>query len=126
MYKMESYRASKEPDPATWLALDESHRLVLIEEYVEEFEKEISDEAIRIHASAHLTVENQLAMNEKETVDAYLRLRRQGLKRHETIHAIGAIIIEDIYEVVNNDQPSFRYKNRLRKLTAKRWLKGKY
>ncbi len=125
---MKSYNASKTRNSENWLALDETTRLDLIEDYVDKFEKEIGDEKKRIHATAHLIVENQLALNEEPTVDAYSRLMRQGLNRHETIHAIGAVVFEGIYSSLKgNDEVSINsYKNRLRKLTAKRWLKGKY
>ncbi len=121
---MKTYKASKSPESATWLALDESERLALIEEYVEEFEGEIDN--VNIHACAHMVVENQLALHVEDTVNAYSRLIRQGLNRHEVIHAIGAVIFEGIYTSLKEKQSINKYKSRLRKLTAKRWLKGKY
>lgn len=121
---MNSYNASKSPTSATWLALDESERLALIEEYVRKYEGEVDN--INMHACVHLVVENQLALNTEETINTYSRLIRQGLNRHEVIHAIGAVIFEDIYNLIKEKQSVNNYKNRLRKLTAKRWLKGKY
>ena len=125
---MESYNALKKLDSALWLNLDEAVRLELIEEYVENFEKEIESSKKHIHASIHMVVENQLALGEKPALDAYSRLLRQGLNRHETIHAIGAVIFSDIYDAMQNidNKQITSYKNRLRKLTAKKWLKGKY
>jgi len=125
---METYNASKDINSADWLALDEATRLCLVEEYIENFEKRIDSSKLKIHAVAHMVVENQLALGEKPTLDAYARLMRQGLNRHETIHAIGAVILEDLYDVIKaeGDISTNAYKNRLRKLTAKKWLKGKY
>jgi MFS family permease len=62
------------------------------------------------------------------TNETYARLRRQGLDRHESIHAVGAVISEDLYEIMKgNKNPPFEgYKGRLKKLTAKRWEKGKW
>ena len=125
---MESYNASRNINSALWLNLDEAVRLELIEEYVEDFEKEIDSSKKNIHASVHMVVENQLALGEEPALNAYSRLLRQGLNRHETIHAIGAVIFTDIYEAMQNkdNKPITSYKSRLRKLTAKKWLKGKY
>ena len=125
---MESYNVLKNPNPAIWLNLDEAVRLELIESYVEDFEKEIDSSKKYIHANVHLVVENQLALGEEPALNAYSRLMRQGLNRHETIHAIGVVIFSDIYEALqkNDKKPITSYKSRLRKLTAKKWLKGKY
>ena len=125
---MKQYNASKKPTPELWLSLDDDARLELVEQYVEKFERKIDDSAKSIHASIHMVVENQLALNEDVTIKAYQRLMQQGLKRHETIHAIGAIILESIESGMKekSDEPIVNYKNRLRKLTAKRWIKGKY
>ena len=130
---MDVYNPDININPATWLALDETERLELIEHYVFSDEEDIDDNISSIHATAHCIVENQLALDEKETVDAYKRLIRQGLKRHETIHALGAVIFEGVNDSMSEvrdgeEAPdmTIRYKSRLRKLTAKRWLKGKY
>ena len=127
---MESYNVLKSPNSAEWLALDEDIRLILIEKYVEDFEKNIDSIKKHIHACVHMVVENQLALGEEPALNAYSRLMRQGLNRHETVHAIGAVIFEDIYGAMNeqdkNKKTIIGYKSRLRKLTAKKWLKGKY
>lgn len=125
---MQTYNASTTPDPEAWLELDESERLGLICDFVKIFESDIEEEAQRLHAAIHTIVENQLAMNVEPTNETYARLRRQGLDRHESIHAIGAVINEDFYEIMkgNKNSPFERYKGRLRKLTAKRWQKGKW
>ncbi len=53
---------------------------------------------------------------------------RQGLSRHEAIHAIGAVLSEDMFDIIKNKQEhNFKkYRRRLDKLTAKRWRKGKW
>ena len=54
---------------------------------------------------------------------------RQGLDRHEAVHAIGAVLLGDIHELLNSERERFdlrRYRSRLNKLTAKKWRKGKY
>ena len=130
---MDVYNPEKNINPTTWLALDETERLELIEHYVYSDEEGIDDNVASIHSTAHCIVENQLALDVKETVDAYKRLIRQGLKRHDTIHALAAVIFEGVNESMSEVREgevapdmTIRYKSRLRKLTAKRWLKGKY
>lgn len=57
------------------------------------------------------------------------KLTRQGLNRYEAIHAIGAIISEDIFDLLKGNMEEFSQKNyrrKLDKITAKRWLKGQY
>lgn len=125
---MKEYKASNAPDPKEWLALDEAMRLELVVDFVKKYEKDIENPAIRIHAGIHVIVENQLALESEPTPTTYSRLRTQGLSRHEAIHAIGAVISEDMFEIMkgNKDQAMTRYKDRLEKLTAKRWKKGKW
>ena len=124
---MEEYKVSKTPNPEEWLALDEFTRLELVAEFVNKFEKHIEVQARRIHASLHVIVENQLAMESEPTPETYSRLIKQGLNRHEAIHAIGAVISEDMFEIMQgNKHQSLKYQGRLRKLTAKRWKKGKW
>ncbi len=125
---MIEYNASNEPDSQAWIELSEDDRIVLIENYVQKYESNIKEEAILLHSSIHMVVENQIAENYEATKEAYSRLIRQGLSRHETIHAIGAVVSEDIYDRLKKKTEfnHVAYKNRLRKLTAKRWEKGKY
>ena len=125
---MKEYTASISPDPEKWLALDEATRLELVIDYVNNYENSIEDEAKRIHAAIHVIVETQLAQDTEPTKETYNRLSRQGLNRHEIIHAIGAVIAEDIYGIMKGkkENPFVGYKLRLKKLTAKRWKKGKW
>jgi len=122
------YKASIAPNPAEWLSLDEQLRLDLVVDYVNKNENNIEEPAKRIHASIHVIVENQLALESEPTPKTYSRLRKQGLSRHEAIHAIGAVISEDMFEIMrgNKDQAFEKYKGRLEKLTAKRWKRGKW
>jgi hypothetical protein len=125
---MKEYKASISPDPEKWLALDEATRLELVIDFVNSYENSIEEEAQRIHAAIHVIVETQLALNTEPTIETYHRLKRQGLDRHEIIHAIGAVLSEDIFEIMkgNKENPFEGYKLRLKKLTAKRWKKGKW
>jgi len=125
---MKEYKVSITPNPEEWLSLGEAERIDLVVDFIEKNEKDIETPAIKIHASIHVIVENQIAMESEPTPETYARLRKQGLNRHDTIHAIGAVIAEDMFDIMkgNKDQIMSKYKDRLEKLTAKRWKKGKW
>ena len=123
---MEQYDPLREIDAAEWLALDESERIALVEELHLDVEDEIPN--VTLHAAIHVAVENMLALGEEPVANTIAKLTRQGLDRHEAIHAIGAVLSEDIYSLVQGgdewNKPQFR--RRLDKLTAKRWRKGQW
>ncbi len=125
---MKEYDASSTPDSKEWLELGETEQLELVVDFVEKYEKDLENAAKKLHASIHVIVENQLAMESEPTPETYSRLRKQGLNRHETIHAIGAVLAEDMFKIIkgDKDQATNNYKDRLKKLTAKRWKKGKW
>ncbi len=57
------------------------------------------------------------------------RLVSEGLDRHDAIHAIGAVLTEDMSALARGDVTLWdqdRYRKRLEKLTAKRWRNGKW
>ncbi len=125
---MDYYDPSKNINPDDWLAIDESERQELIEEYVLTEEDQIDDSLAAIHATAHCIVENQLAMEVTETVEAFERLRGEDVERHETIHALAAVLMENINEAMANgdEDISLRYKSKLKKLTAEKWFNSEY
>ena len=58
-----------------------------------------------LHDAIHEIVENQIREGEpKETKENLDRLMNLGYTRHEAIHKIGAVIVEDIYNVLKNKQ----------------------
>ena len=126
---MENYHPSQTPSPEEWLKLDESIRIDLVRKAHEaagiKFEEERAE---NMHSVIHVIVENQLALKVDSVPATISKLTRQGLSRHEAIHAIGAVISEDLFNIVKNDQEhNFKkYRRRLDKLTAKRWRKGKW
>ena len=127
---MEYYKASQAPDAQEWLDLDEAIRIDLVRDSIgEEDEDDVPEEGKSIHAAIHVVVENQLAMGEEPVPATLSRLVRQGLTRHEAIHAIGAILSEDIFDILKGNKDAGqknRYRKRLEKLTAKRWRKGQW
>jgi len=126
---MEKYQPSRCPIIQEWLALDESERVFLVREYHEDTNASIPEDAMNLHASIHVIVENQIAMKHVPVPATIDRLIRQGLDRHEAIHAVGAVVSENIYDLTSGNETSWdqnKYRRKLEKLTAKRWRKGKW
>ncbi len=67
------------------------------------------------------------ALGDEMSAQATLeRLMREGLDRHEAIHAIGSVLVEFLQELVDDDAPqqvNESYNEELKKLTAAEWLK---
>jgi hypothetical protein len=127
--KMETYNPSVEQSKEEWLCATESERLAAVMEYHENSGVDIDEKALTIHATIHVIVENQLAMGVDLLPETIAKLIRQGLTRHEAIHAVGAILIEDIMDIMCGEISEFsakRYRKKLEKITAKRWKKGQY
>jgi hypothetical protein len=81
----------------------------------------------QLHAIIHATVENQVAMGDEVPAKATLeRLIKEGLTRHEAVHAIGSVLAGHIFNVMKEGVPSNEvsvpYEQQLRQLTAERWL----
>jgi hypothetical protein len=126
---MNRYEPSIEPDAEEWLGLAESERLDLVREYHESAKERISEEAMEAHAAAHVLIENQIAMALEPVPETVARLIHQGLERHEAIHAVAAVLLDEIGELQHNAEASWnqaQYRRKLEKLTAKRWRKGQW
>ncbi len=125
---MENYHPSKSPDPEVWMALDEERRVELVRNAHQAAGAIFEEGAEAVHSILHVIVENQLAMNTEPVPATVARLTRQGLNRHEAVHAVGAVISDDLFKMLKKGQVHDfkKYRHRLNKLTAKRWLKGKW
>jgi len=122
---MERYDPETAPVGEEWLELDEAERLVLVEDYHRDARIPLPRSARLLHASMHVVVENQLASNDEPVVRALARLMKEGLSRHEAVHAIGSVVAEDIYDLLKqNDPPETvhaRYYAAVERLTAAAW-----
>jgi len=77
------------------------------------------------HARFHVIVEDQIAMGEETPAAATLdRLMGEGLSRHESIHAIASIIMEEVLASMNEGikRTEEDYFESLGNLTAARWF----
>jgi len=120
------YYPSQTPDPNEWLELDEHERVVLVERNHHCAHVELPD--ITLHATIHVVVENQLASRDDPVVRALARLMKEGLTRHDAVHAIGSVVSEYIFEALHlNDTPEgsrARYYAAIERLTAGKWRDG--
>jgi hypothetical protein len=121
---VDRYDPSQTPDPAEWLELDEQDRVVLVEQYHRRARIDLP--SLALHATIHVVVENQLASNDEPVVRALARLIKQGLSRHDAVHAIGSVVGEQIYDLLKlKDTPEtsrVRYYAAIERLTADEWL----
>jgi hypothetical protein len=126
-FTMNRYDPDKPPVPEKWLALDEQERSMLVEEYHRRAKIRLPHATL--HATVHTIVENQLAEHDEPVVQALLRLMKQGLSRHDAIHAIGSVVAEHIFGAVSDGGDTkegvrARYYAAVEGLTAAKWLRG--
>jgi hypothetical protein len=119
------YDASKSPNPDQWLELDESDRLDLVKRYHIRAKLPVGENE-RVHAAAHVIVENQVAMGDATVVPATLAcLMREGLDRHDAIHAIGGVLVGIFFDVAKDPSKQIdinaAYGRELGELTAESW-----
>ena len=125
---MNAYDALTAPPPELWLALDEQERIAL----VMDFHAEIGDDSPNeeLHAMFHVFVENQFAEgDETRTRETVERLIREGLDRHDAVHAVGQVLAERIFDLLAATDPdsgfdTAAYNRELDALTAAAWLAG--
>ena len=123
--------ASYDPDPSPvttdWLEADESQRIARVSAYHRR--KKIKLPNLQLHAVVHVVVENQIALGEEVVVNTLARLRAEGLSRHDALHAIGSVLAESLYQLMQEDEgatdkPYRQYLERLQQLTAEDWRAG--
>ncbi len=124
---MDSYDPLYTPDPDEWLALDEGERLLLVIEYHRRTEVELPSE--EGHAATHVVVENQAALGNAVPTQATLeRLMREGLDRHDAVHAVGSVLLNHVQDILSRadeePDPNTRYFDELQRLSGAKWLKG--
>lgn len=122
---MTSYDPHTAPDPTEWLEADESERIMLVDAYHRDIGEELPNK--QLHALAHVVVENQIAANDPpEARRALIRLLAEGLDRHEAVHAVGALMTEQMFDILKNKTPNDdakdkKYRADLENLTIESW-----
>lgn len=126
---MDEYNPGRAPQPETWLELDEQERILLVENHHRLARIKLPDR--NAHAVFHVIVENQIAMNLEPVVRAMARLMKEGLTRHDAVHAIGSVVAEHLFERVqkNPDEDATtvqaRYHAAVERLNAASWRGGR-
>ena len=124
---MDSYDPHIPPNSAEWLGTDEGERIELVSAYHRR--KKINLPNSQLHAVIHVVVENQISLGEEVVLNTLARLQAEGLDRHDALHAIGSVLAEDLYRVMQaEDRSSSKiyqgYLERLQRLTARNWRAG--
>jgi hypothetical protein len=92
------YDPDSAPNPGDWLALSESERIRLVQSF--HVSARIKTPSMKAHAAFHAVVENQIATGFGPSCRAAERLQKEGLSRHDAIHAIGFIVAKFLHESV--------------------------
>jgi len=119
------YDPDHAPDPREWLALDEQERIRLAQNYHVSVRARLPN--LKAHAVFHAVVENQIALGYGPSCRAVERLQREGLSRHEAIHAIASVVAAFAHESLNGERgggtadAQNRIITALETLTASAW-----
>ncbi len=124
---MEAYDPMNAPDPDEWQSLGEQERLMLVVDHHRQAGVELPNE--QIHVVIHVVVENQIALGDEVPTQATLeRMMREGLDRHDAIHAVGSVLANFLGEILAaaDAAPSVNegFYKELKKLKAAEWLES--
>ena len=122
---MEHYDPDKPIDAEEWMSLDEDESASLVEQYHRK--KRIKLPNAGMHATFHVVVENQIALGDEIPVKKTLaRLLREGLSRHDAIHAIASVAASHIFDLMKHgttsEDANTDYYRELEELTAESWV----
>jgi hypothetical protein len=121
------YDPDNAPDPREWMGMAEAERIRLAQNHHVAARVKLPN--VKAHAVLHSIVENQVAEGFGPTVRALERLQREGLSRHEAVHAVGSVIAKHVFETQRTSQPpdvgeSQRLLNsQIEALSAENWRK---
>jgi hypothetical protein len=118
------YDPERPVDAEDWLALDEQERIEAVRQYHRRSKIRLPNE--NLHAITHAAVESQIASGEYPVRGVLNRLMKEGLDRHDAIHAIGSVLAEYMFAVVAQVDFDFAtedYVREIQQLTARSWRK---
>jgi hypothetical protein len=121
---MHEYDPDVSPTADEWLQLDETERLELVRACHRLMDVPLPN--AELHSVIHTVVENQLALGQEAVADVLTRLQAEGLSRHDAIHAIGSVLAEHLYALMQEGSdkgtPAYiDYLQHLGRLTAASW-----
>ncbi len=119
-----NYDADRAPDPVAWSAAPQRDRVAAVEAH----HRTLSGphppvRQARVHAAIHVVVEDQLASGAPpEARRAMDRLVRDGLSRHDAIHAIASVVAATAQDALAGTRfDPGAYARALDALTAAAW-----
>ena len=119
------YKPDEPLNSSEWLSLDEAERISLVKAHHNRIKTELPNATL--HAAIHVTIENQLAEGIPEVQDAMVRLVKDGIDRHEVIHAIGSVLAKHIFNIAKGQTQGIdsnrKYLEDLSTLTVESWKK---
>ena len=119
------YKPDVPPNSSDWLSLDEAERILLVKSHHNRIRAKLPN--VTLHAAIHVTIENQLAEGIPEVQDAMGRLVKDGINRHEAIHAIGSVLAKYIFTIAKGQAKGIdfnkKYFEDLSTLTIESWQK---
>ena len=121
---MKRYDPLEVPAPEEWLDITEAERLRLVEGYHRHARIRLPNAVA--HATLHVVVENQAALGDEIPVHRTLdRLMKEGIDRHEAIHAVASVLAEHMSDLIRSgpsqSDPNAAYYAALEKLTVESW-----
>jgi hypothetical protein len=128
MGAVNEYNPERASEPESWLELDEQERILPVERYRRLARIKLPN--LTAHALLHAIVENQMALNLEPVVRAMERLMKEGLTRHDAVHAVGSVVAEHLFEPVqtnpNDDAATAqsRYNAAVERPDAASWRGG--
>ena len=120
---LERYDPLRAPASQEWLDMGELSRIALVENYHRRAGIRLPN--VRLHATFHVIVENQVALGVETPAKTLERLMNAGVDRHEAIHAVASVLSEHINDVLSGSSlpsdPNVPYHAALEKLTVESW-----
>ena len=90
------YDPEQAPNAQEWLALDDQERVRLAQNY--HVAAHIKVRNTKAHAALHALVESQIAHGTRPVSRTMDRLQKEGLTRHDAIHAVGSVLASFLYD----------------------------
>lgn len=118
------YDPDHAPNPQGWLAADEMELIGLVERWHQD--ARIRTPNLGAHAALHVMVENQAALAGRTPVAAAIkRLMKQGLGRHDAIHAVASVLLSHMNTAAATSTPVSKdaYFAEVRALTVEGWYR---
>ena len=123
---MLTYDPEQKPDCESWLAADESERILAVQHWHKLAKVKLPNQ--KTHAAFHVIVENQIAEELDCVCRAIPRLMDQGLSRHDAVHAVMWVLASHMNDLLSDPAASqqqgnvhARYYAQVGRLSADAW-----